>query len=75
MIQLEKKMNLAMQELKECVELSIELRRSNPQLKSTIDNNWTQFLSQLLEYIRRREKETGEDLLKGFSLAKLLKLW
>ena len=70
---LEEKMALAMAEITDCVELSIELRKNQPQLKTSVDQNWSRFLEQILSYIRTREQESGETLLKGLSLMNLLK--
>lgn len=70
---LEGKLNSALAVLKACVEESIEIRKENPKLKASVDDQWEQFLGRFLEYVRRRERESGEDLLKGFSLIKLFK--
>jgi hypothetical protein len=73
--ELENKMKLSMKSIKECVELSIKIRKESPEAKKRIDKYWEQFLRHFLEYVKRREKETGEELLKGISLTKLFKLW
>jgi hypothetical protein len=53
----------------------MRIRAEDPEAKKRIDNYWEQFLFHFLEYVRRREKESGEDLLKSISLLKLLKLF
>jgi hypothetical protein len=73
--ELENKMRLAMKDLKECVEMSLQIRKENPEAKKRIDKYWEAFLSHFLDYVRRREKESGEALLKGISPAKMLKFW
>lgn len=70
---LENKMKAVMRDLKECVDLSIEIRTENQDVKKRIDKYWEQFLSHFLEYVRRREKESGQELLKDISITKLLK--
>jgi hypothetical protein len=70
---LEEKMQAAMAALIDCVELSLETKATQPEKCRAVDETWTQFLEQFLSYVRRREKETGEDLLKGISLMKLFK--
>lgn len=72
---LEEKLNSALAILEDCVEDSIAIRKENPKLKARVNDQWEQFLGCFLDYIRRRERESGEDLLKGISLAKLFKFW
>lgn len=71
--ELENKLKLTMRELKECVELSIQIRKEDPEAKKRIDKYWEQFLRHFLEHVRRREKESGEELLKGISFWKMLR--
>jgi hypothetical protein len=63
-----------MSHLKESVDLSLELREANPKSRKIIDSYWDDFLSYFLDYVKQRERETGEAILKGLSVAKLLKL-
>ncbi|MBS4030214.1 MAG: hypothetical protein KGZ63_02165 [Clostridiales bacterium] len=73
--ELEDKMKVVMKDLKACVEMSIQIRKENPEAKKRIDKYWEAFLSHFLDYVKRREKESGEALLKGISPTKLLKFW
>lgn len=73
--ELENKLKNVMRELKECVELSIAIRAESAEARPRIDKYWQLFLSHFLEYVRKREKESGQELLKGISLTKLLKFW
>ncbi|MDW7651338.1 MAG: hypothetical protein SCK29_05230 [Bacillota bacterium] len=73
--ELENKMKHTMMGVKECVELSINIRKESPETKKRIDKYWEQFLVHFLDYVKRREKETGEELLKGISPTKLFKFW
>lgn len=72
---LDDRFDLATAGLRKCVEESIIILKDNPGMKGNLDDRWVQFFGQFLDYVRRREKETGIDLLKGISLAKLIKLW
>lgn len=70
--ELDARLGAVLNELEDCVELSIMLREYNPK---EVDNRWQQFLGQFLQYVRKRENETGQSLLKGISLASLFKFW
>ena len=73
--ELENKMHLVMKDLKECMELSLQIRAEKPEAKKQVNRYWEHFLKHFLEHVRSRAKERGEDLFQGISLVKLLKMW
>jgi hypothetical protein len=72
--ELENKMRIVMKDLKECVELSMQIRAEKPEAKKQVNRYWEHFLKHFLEHVHSRAKG-GEDLFRGISLAKLLKMW
>ncbi|MDW8802375.1 hypothetical protein P8V03_14590 [Clostridium sp. A1-XYC3] len=70
---LENKMRALIAQGKECVDLSFELIHREPETKKVILKHWENFLLHFFEYIKGKEKETGEDIIKGISLRKLIK--
>ncbi|MCT8976758.1 hypothetical protein N4T77_09115 [Clostridium sp. CX1] len=70
---LENKMRALIAQGKECVDLSFELIHREPETKKVILKHWENFLFHFFEYIKGKEKETGEDIIKGISLRKLIK--
>ncbi|MCX7922611.1 MAG: hypothetical protein N3B21_11480 [Clostridia bacterium] len=72
---LENKMKAVMVQLKECVDLSFELIAEKEDTKKIIYKYWENFLTHFLDYVKKREKDTGEDILKGLSLKSLFKFF
>ncbi|MDW7674053.1 MAG: hypothetical protein SCK28_05900 [Bacillota bacterium] len=72
--ELEGKMKYVMSNLKDTVDLSLDIRAKHPETKKIIDSYWEEFLSHFVTYIKRREKETGDEVLKGFAFLNLFKL-
>ncbi len=68
---LQQKMGNAMQNLREAVDLSIELRAQSPQNKSEVIKLWEDFLGQFFGYIKQRSKEAKDNLLAGISWTRL----
>ncbi len=56
-------------ELKNIVDYSITIR-TDREMKKTVAIIWQQFLGDFFSYIRKRSKETGENLLTGITFAK-----
>lgn len=72
---LENKMKAVMSQAKECVDLSKEIIVTDPDSNKVIYRHWENFLTHFFEYVKKAEKESGQDILKGISLAKLLKFF
>ncbi len=62
---LKKKMNLALSELKEAVDLTAELKLSGPDIKAATNLIWEQFLFEFFNYIKQKSKETKQNILAG----------
>lgn len=58
-------------ELKAAVDLSIIIRRESPESKHETIVLWETFLAQLFGYIKKRSKESKDNLLSGVSLTRL----
>lgn len=72
--ELEEKLKFTMNQLKECFEMSLKLKIENPQSKRRLLKYWEDFAKHFLNYVKRREKETGQDIIGQFSLGSFLKL-
>lgn len=68
---LRQKIHNANQELIEAIDLSIELRRQSPQMKSEVVKIWESFLGQFFGYIKQKSKASQDNLLAGVSWARL----
>ncbi|SMC99759.1 hypothetical protein [Sporomusa malonica] len=58
-------------ELKEAVDLSIQLRAQSAQNKNEVARLWEDFLGQLFGYIKQRSKESRDNLLAGISWTRM----
>lgn len=72
---LENKMRAVITQAKECVDLSFEIVGKDPKTKKVILKHWENFLVHFFRYIKDKEKETGEDIIKGISVTKLMRLF
>lgn len=70
---LENKMRALIAQGKECVDLSFEIIDKEPETKKVILKHWENFLIHFFEYIKDKEKETGQDITKGISVRKLMR--
>ena len=61
----------ANRELKEAIDISIELRRQSPKSKGEVIQIWEEFLGQFFGYIKKASKESKDNLLAGISWARL----
>lgn len=68
---LRQKIHNANQELIEAIDLSIELRRQSPHMKSEVVKIWETFLGQFFGYIKQKSKASKDNLLAGVSWARL----
>lgn len=68
---LHQKITNATQELHEAIDMSIELRRQSPEIKGKVMKIWEEFLGQFFGYIKRRSKESRDNLLAGISWTRL----
>ncbi len=71
--ELENKMKALMTQARECVDFSMELMGEEPETKKVIYKHWENFLVHFFDYVKKKEKDAGEDILKGISLTRLLK--
>ncbi|WP_094606329.1 hypothetical protein SPSIL_029300 [Sporomusa silvacetica DSM 10669] len=58
-------------ELKDTVDLSIQLRAESAQNKNEVARLWEDFLGQLFGYIKQRSKESRDNLLASLSWARM----
>lgn len=58
-------------ELREAVDMTIELRARSPQHKGEAIKIWEEFLGGFFGYIKQRSRESKDNLLAGVSWTKL----
>ncbi len=68
---LRQKITNANRELHEAIDMSIELRRHSPEIKGEVVTIWEEFLGQFFGYIKKRSKESKDNLLAGISWTRL----
>ncbi|MDF2570175.1 MAG: hypothetical protein K0R55_1779 [Sporomusa sp.] len=68
---LQQKILNANRELQEAIDMSIELRHQSPQNKGEVAKIWEEFLGHFFGYIKKRSKESKDNLLAGISWARL----
>lgn len=68
---LQQKISNANRELKEAIDISIELRRQSPNSKGEVVQVWEEFLGNFFGYIKKASKDSKENLLAGISWARL----
>jgi hypothetical protein len=71
---LEDKMKMSMALMKEIFEQSIEIKTQEPEKSKRIFKYWEDYAKHFIEYVKKRQKETGEDILSNFSFSTILKL-
>ena len=54
-------------ELRQAVDISIELRAQSPQSKDEVVEVWEEFLGGFFGYIKQRSRESKDNLLGGIS--------
>lgn len=57
----------------EAVDLSVELKQSGGRDEQEVNHLWEEFLGGAWGYIKKRGKESGQNLLEGISLFHLLR--
>lgn len=68
-----KRLSNVLQELKAIVNDSIKIRRGSKEDKIQNAKLWEGFLSGFFDFIKAKEKETGENLMWGISIFKIMK--
>lgn len=63
-----------MVQLKQSLDLSLELKAQNQETGRRVVKYWKDFVKHFFTHVKKREKETGEDILGGFSITNLMKL-
>ncbi|HWQ43180.1 MAG TPA: hypothetical protein VN456_14250, partial [Desulfosporosinus sp.] len=61
-----------MVQLKQSLDLSLELKVQDKETGRRVVKYWNDFGKHFLAYVKKREKETGEEILGGFSISKLI---
>jgi len=69
--ELNEKLSRVKMELQQAIDLSVEIRHNNPQVKPEITHIWEEFLGHFLGYIKKRGKETRENLLADISWTRI----
>ncbi len=62
---LKEKMDHALSELKEAVDLTAKLKLSGSDIKAATNLIWEQFLFEFFNYIKQKSKETKQNILAG----------
>lgn len=70
---LENKMRAVMAQAKECIDMSFDIMRKEQGTKTVILKHWENFFVHLFEYVKRKESDSKQDILKGMSLTRFLK--
>lgn len=71
--ELENRLKYIMTYLKETLLISIKLLEESPEESRRINKYWEDFLVHFLQFVRAKERESGQGFLKGISLTKLIK--
>lgn len=69
--QLDEKINNIYRDIEQAVELTIKLRAQSPAQKMHAVQLWEKFLGQFFSYLRRRSRESQDNLLAGISWTRL----
>jgi hypothetical protein len=64
---LQQKLEEALQLLREAVDISVRIKAQEPKNQALIVL-WEEFLGQFWSYLRKKSKESGQNLLAGISL-------
>lgn len=72
--ELEEKMKLTLNNLIESAEISVKLKSKHPEHSARIKKYWADFGKHFLNQIRKIEKESGEEIVSGYSLTSILKI-
>lgn len=73
--ELEDRMKAIMAEARECVDFSFEIMSKDPSAKKIIYKHWENFLVHFFDYVVKRDKNSGQEILKEISIRKLLKFF
>ncbi|MDR3565648.1 MAG: hypothetical protein P4N59_30000 [Negativicutes bacterium] len=68
---LQNKIAAVTKDLREAVDLSIELRSQSPQVKTEVVKLWEEFLGNFFGYIKQRSRESKDNLLAGIAWTRL----
>lgn len=72
--ELEEKMKLTLHNLLESAELSIKLKVKYPEHSARIKKYWADFGKHFINHVKRLEKDSGEEIVSGYSWTDLIKL-
>lgn len=65
--ELQKKLVDAISILREAIEISVQLKSQQPAANKQVCKLWEYFLGEFFGYIRKRSRETRQNLLAGIS--------
>lgn len=68
---LEAKLRQLVWDVREAVDLTIQIRHESPHSKPDTIRMWEEFLASLFGYIKLKSKENKDNLLSGISLTRL----
>lgn len=68
---LEEKMRVIMRELKEAVDISVDIIQREPAAKKAVFYFWERFISTFFAYASYRSRQAGQNLLTAISLVGL----
>lgn len=71
--ELKKKLDEIMCQLKEAVDSSLYLKQNDPQGGRFVSALWEEFLRQFFLYVKKRGKETNQNLMAGISIHRVIK--
>ncbi|BBB92644.1 MAG TPA: hypothetical protein PKA28_03555 [Methylomusa anaerophila] len=70
-LKLQERLNRIAHDLRDAVDMTIEMRQQSPQSKGEVTRLWENFLGQFLGYIKHRSKESKDNLLSGISWTRM----
>lgn len=73
MEELKAKLDKLYLDIKDVVDLTVEIRRRSPQDKKQTALVWQSFLGSFFKYIKQKSKEEKDNLLSGISFAEFFK--
>lgn len=73
--ELENKMKTMMALAKECADTSLVIIKNDSDKEKIIYKHWENFLVHFFNYVKAKEKETGQDILKGITVSKLFSVF
>jgi len=70
---LKMKLDHILAQVREVVDLSLEIKAKNPREGVQVTALWEDFLRQFFLYVKKRGRETNQNLMTGVSLTRITK--